>query len=97
MNNKIDNKKLPIKYFLRTYSLMDSYPTTLDVLFDLASDDLIVNGNQFDYNYAKVVLVEKIPKEKFEELASKLCSNNFLEEIVTGKKKMYKLLNHPWE
>ena len=63
MINPIDINKLPIKYVIRSYILLENYPTSIDILFDLASDISIIEGLQFDFNYARYILSTKVSKQ----------------------------------
>jgi len=93
----INRNKLPIKYIVRTYTLLKEYPSPLDILYDLASDIEIINGLEFDYNYAKYILSGKLSKQKYNDILKILVKEGFLEEKTLGKLKLHKLINHPWE
>jgi len=93
----INKKKLQIKYITRTYTKLVGYPTPIDILFELASDNEIINNLQFDYNYAKYILSDKIVKQKYDECMLELIDQKYIQCITSGKKIMYKLLKHPWE
>ena len=96
MLKQINKDNLEIKYLLRIYNLIESYPNSTDILFDLATDNYILEQNEFDFNYAKTVLIEKINKEEYYNLAEELINKKYLEKIEKGKKVFYKLLKHPW-
>ena len=93
----INKDRLPIKYVVRSYTMFEDYPSPLDILFDIASDDAIINGLEFDYAYARYVLSDKLSKQKYEDILRILVSKGFLEENYLGKKLVHKLINHPWE
>lgn len=94
---KILNKnKLPIKYVIKSYVLMENYPTAEDILFDLISDSEILNGLDFDYNYAKYILSIKLTKQKYDEFIKELINKQYVIENNIGKKNLYKVINHPW-
>lgn len=96
-NKPINIDKVQIKFLTKSSNLLDTYPDEIDILFDLASDAEILNGLNFDYNYARYVMSCKISKQKYLELIESLIKQGFIEKTLLGKKLTHKLIKHPWE
>lgn len=97
MINGINEKKLPIKYFLRVYNLQENYPQVDDILYEIASNVDSLNGIPFCNKDINDMLITKTKITNIDKALNKLEKQNYIELVEINKNiKYFKLLKHDW-
>lgn len=94
---QLNRDKLPLKYILNVYKEYENYPTNEDIIFELASDEEILNGKIFDINYLKYILSFKFQKDEIKNRLNKLIELGYLEINTENNASFYKLVFHNWQ
>jgi len=91
---KINRSKLPAKYALEVYKMVDGYPSTIDLLYEIVS--VLEDRDKLTQAFQpKDILKEVSTRLDGEDLAQslpKLVSEGWL----TIDNDNYSLIKHPW-
>jgi len=91
---KINRSKLPAKYALEVYKMVDGYPSTIDLLYEIVN--VLEERGKLDQAFqSKDILKEvstRFEGEDLEQSLPKLVKDGWL-TIENGN---YSLTNHPW-
>lgn len=91
--NKINENKLPLKYYFKIYNKLENFPTNEDILFELTSNKYIINGSEFNYEKINKILSFKINNDQYNKFINEF-NNNTIEEI---KDENFILIKNIWE
>lgn len=83
----IDYAKVPVKYITGTYIYEESYPTPLDLLYEMAT----MCGERFKYD--KLADVSRLDDDVLESLIEKLSDDGF----VKTKNETITVIKTPWD
>ena len=92
----LDERKIPIKYFLQVYSQIKDFPTPYDVLFELINDVDLSLGKEKEFKSIKQTLDFSIDEEKLKEHLMILKKQKYILVIEKENKEYYKIISHPW-
>jgi hypothetical protein len=94
---KIDRNRLPAKYYLEVYKMVDGYPSTIDILYELVSALQAKSLLDSSFKLKDVIrdVSTRIPNEDLEVSLQKMAeSGTWLEKKKDG---VYQLVEHPWQ
>lgn len=91
---RIDRNKLPAKYALEVYKMVDGFPSTIDLLYEIVN--ILQERNKLDQSFVAKELLKEVPTrldgEDLEQSLARLAEEGWLERIDNS----YQLVNHPW-
>jgi hypothetical protein len=91
---RIDRNKLQAKYALEVYKMVDGFPSTIDILYEVVS--VLQDRNKLDQHFVSKELLKEVPSriegEDLEHTLSRLAEDGWLERIDNS----YVLIDHPW-
>jgi hypothetical protein len=91
---RIDRNKLPAKYALEVYKMVDGFPSTIDLLYEIVS--ILQERNKLEQPFVAKELLKEVPTridgEDLENSLVRLAEDGWLERIDNS----YQLVNHPW-
>ena len=94
MRLAIDRKKLPIKYALEVYKMVDGYPSSIDILYELVGI-LEDRASLYEEFTCISVIKEVSTRETSKDLEESLTTLSNDGWLIKTKEK-YRLSNHPW-
>jgi len=94
MNLKINRNKLPAKYALEVYKMVDGYPSTIDILYELVTV-LEERGTLEESFVGRSVMKEVVTREAGLDLEDSLVKLS-KEGWLSRDGEHYKLIKHPW-
>lgn len=92
MGITIDSKKLKLKYELKVYKKMDSWPCTEDVLYEIARYIEHKDKNQISKSKLLEIVLQDV--EKLHIILNELEKKQFLKQ---ENENTFTLLKHGWE
>lgn len=91
---RIDKNLLPAKYALEVYKMVDGYPSTIDLLYEIVS--VLQERDKLEQPFVALDIMKevtsRINNDDLEVTLKALVSENWL-SLDDGK---YKLTKHPW-
>lgn len=95
MSLKINRSRLPAKYALEVYKMVDGYPSTIDLLYEVVT--ILEERKTLEQPFtSKSMLKEvntRVDGKDLEETLNSMVTEGWLTTIDDG----YKLAKHPWE
>jgi hypothetical protein len=95
MSLKIDRNRLPAKYALEVYKMVDGYPSTIDLLYELVI--ILEERKALEEKFtAKSMMREvsvRVNDKDLEESMDDMVAEGWLKRVEDG----YQLVKHPWE
>lgn len=94
MQMKIDKRLLPLKYSLEVYKMVESYPSTMDLLFEVVQ--ILEARSKLESTFK--------PSEMLREVSVRLGDTDLAEGFnvlvnegwLSCENENYRLLTHPW-
>jgi len=94
MNLKIDKDLLPTKYVLEIYKMVEGYPSTIDLLYELVR--ILEDRGKLDSEFAVTEMLKEISVriggEDLSVSFERLSEEGWLSKTNSG----YRLVKHPW-
>ena len=94
MNLKIDKDLLPTKYVLEIYKMVEGYPSTIDLLYELVR--ILEDRGKLDSEFAVTEMLKEISVriggEDLSVSFERLSKEGWLSKTNSG----YRLVKHPW-
>lgn len=94
MNLKINKTQLPAKYALGVYKMVDGYPSTIDILYEVVT--ILEDRNLLENSFTSMSLMKevsaRIDGNDLEHSFDILVTDGWLSK----KENAYTLIKHPW-
>lgn len=92
---KIDKNKLQAKYSLEVYKMVDGYPSTIDLLYEITT--ILQDRNKLNDSFAAADLLKEVSTRLNvgEDLEISLRTM-VKEEWLKENNGQFTLVNHPW-
>lgn len=91
---KINRSKLPAKYALEVYKMVDGYPSTIDLLYEIVT--VLEDRDKMDQVFQPKDILKEVSTrfegEDLEQSLPKLVKEGWL----TFNNDNYTLVKHPW-
>ena len=92
---RIDRNKLPTKYVLEVYKMVEGYPSTIDLLYEIVS--ILEARSKLDAPFTAIGMMKEVSArlnngEDLEDSLKTLTKEGWLMADAGG----YLLVKHPW-
>lgn len=91
---RINKNNLPVKYALEVYKMVEGYPSTIDLLYEIVS--ILQDRDKLMEPFTSLSMMKEVPTridgKDLEESLKDMVAEGYLSSTEGG----YQLLKHPW-
>lgn len=91
---RINKNALPAKYALEVYKMVDGYPSTIDLLYEIVS--ILQERDRFEQPFAALDIMKEVTSRINNEDLEVTLKTMVSEGWLSTEDNKYKLAKHPW-